>query len=194
MRALLTWLLWIVAGALAVLLLAMVVVPRLMGWVPLTVLTGSVEPAIPPGSQVYVKPVEGAAEVSVGDVITFMPNPDDDTLVTHRVIGIGVNGAGEKSFTTQGDANNAPDPEAVLPKQIRGVVVYHLPYVGHIALGIDGKTKIAAITVVGLALIGYAIWQILLVGRDRMRRRPDSEDEAAPGECSPDAEEVRTDA
>ncbi|MBM7530694.1 signal peptidase I [Brevibacterium luteolum] len=194
MRTLLRWLLWIVAGALTALLLAMVVVPRLMGWVPLTVLTGSMEPAIPPGSQVYVKPVEGASEVSVGDVITFMPNPDDDTLVTHRVTGIGVNGAGEKSFTTQGDANNAPDPEAVLPKQIRGVVVYHLPYVGHIALGIDGSTKIAAITVIGLTLIGYAIWQLLLAGRDRVRRRPDSEDETAPEEHSPDAEEVRTDA
>ncbi|WP_286955889.1 signal peptidase I [Brevibacterium sp. UBA7493] len=194
MRTLLTWLLWSVAAALALLLLAMVVVPRLMGWVPLTVLTGSMEPAIPPGSQVYVKPVDGAAEVSVGDVITFMPNPDDDTLVTHRVTGIGVNGAGEKSFTTQGDANNAPDPEAVLPKQIRGVVVYHLPYVGHIALGIDGPAKIAAITVIGLALIGYAIWQLLLAGRDRVRHRPDSEDETAPGEHCTDAEEARTDA
>ena len=42
----------------------------------------------------------------------------------------------------QGDANNAPDPEPLMPKQIKGVVVYHLPYVGHIALGIDGPTKI----------------------------------------------------
>ena len=94
----------------------------------------------------------------------------------------------------QGDANNAPDPEPLMPKQIKGVVVYHLPYVGHIALGIDGPAKIAAITVIGLALIGYAIWQLLLAGRDRVRHHPDSEDETAPGEHCTDAEEARTDA
>ncbi|MBU8579133.1 signal peptidase I [Brevibacterium luteolum] len=191
MRAVLTWILWIVAGALGALLFAMVVVPRLMGWVPLTVLTGSMEPTIPPGSQVYVKPVESVDEISTGDVITFMPNPDDETLVTHRVIGIGVDGSGEKSFTVQGDANNAPDPEAVMSKQVKGTVVYHLPYVGHLALGIDGKTKIAAITVLGIGLLAYAAWQLILVVRDRSRKTTARDSETAPDS---EPEEVTADA
>ncbi|QIN30279.1 signal peptidase I [Brevibacterium luteolum] len=197
MRTLLKWLLWFIAAALTALLLAMVVIPRLMGWAPLTVLTGSMEPTIPVGSQVYVKPIDTVDDIQAGDIITFMPNPDDETLVTHRVVGIGVDGSGEKSFTVQGDANNAPDPEPLMPKQIKGVVIYHLPYAGHLALGIDGQTKLLTITVLGIALIGYALWQVLLIVRARRSRNTgaqrDAADPVAAGEA-PVAEEVCTDA
>lgn len=188
MRTLLKWLLWLIAAALTALLLAMVVIPRLMGWAPLTVLTGSMEPTIPVGSQVYVKPIDTVDDIQAGDIITFMPNPDDETLVTHRVVGIGVDGSGEKSFTVQGDANNAPDPEPLMPKQIKGVVVYHLPYAGHLALGIDGQVKLLTITVLGITLIAYALWQLVLLVRDRRRSDGAAEDAAAA------AEEARADA
>ena len=167
-RKLLNGILWCLAAAVMALLFAMIIIPRLMGWVPLTVLTGSMEPNIPVGSQVYVKPVDSAENISVGDVISFMPNPDDETLVTHRVVGISSNSSGEKTFTVKGDANNSPDPEPVRPKQIRGVVMYHLPYVGYLSVEVDGKKKIIIALIAGMSLICYAVWQIILIIRDRV--------------------------
>ena len=75
-----------------------------------------------------------------------------------------------------------------MPKQIKGVVVYHLPYAGHLALGIDGQVKLLTITVLGIALIGYALWQLVLIVRARRRSDGAAEDAAAA------AEEVRADA
>ena len=62
MRAVLTFvgrtLAWLVIlGAVAVLLVA-VVVPRVAGATPYTVLTGSMAPAYPPGTLVVVRPVD----------------------------------------------------------------------------------------------------------------------------------------
>lgn len=169
MRTAFTWLLWIIASCLVALLLAMVVIPRLLGWVPLTVLTGSMDPAIPPGSQVIVKPVNSIDGIAVGDIVTYMPNPNDETLVTHRVVGVQVDSKGEHSLTVKGDANNAPDPTPVTSKQLRGVVVYHIPWVGYIALKINAQAKIVTITVLGIGLIVYAVWQVIHIIRDRRR-------------------------
>lgn len=169
MRKAFTWLLWIIATCLVALLLAMVVIPRLLGWVPLTVLTGSMDPAIPPGSQVIVKPVSSVDGIEAGDIVTYMPNPNDETLVTHRVVGVQVGSKGERSLTVKGDANNAPDPDPVTSKQLRGVVVYHIPWVGYIALNINAQAKIVTITVLGIGLIVYALWQVAQIVRDRKR-------------------------
>lgn len=111
-----------------VLALAVAVVPAIGGATPLTVLSGSMEPSLPVGSTVVVRP-RPAAEIAVGDVITFT---DRDTgsgetrVVTHRVIGIEPGPA----FVTMGDANDAPDPGLVQAADVRGVQWYAVPYVG----------------------------------------------------------------
>ena len=55
----------LVAVVVGAVLLAVVVVPRVAGWVPLTVLSGSMAPAIPTGSQVIVRPVADAVARTV---------------------------------------------------------------------------------------------------------------------------------
>lgn len=178
MRRVLRRVLSIVVGvALAVVVAvvaAVVIVPRVLGWVPLTILSGSMEPTIPVGSQVIVEPLLTEAEVSdlqLGDVITFMPNPDDPTLVTHRVVGRTLVGDGTVELTTQGDANDVADEGVLTSTQIRGLVRYHVPYVGYAAtfLGPGEKNLVAA----GLAvsLLAYAVWQISVARRAR-RNRP----------------------
>ncbi|MFI7580430.1 signal peptidase I [Kocuria sp. M4R5S9] len=160
-------------AAVAALLLAVVVVPLVLGWVPLTVLSGSMEPTVPTGSQVVVQPLEGeadAAGLSTGDVVTFMPHPDDPTLVTHRIVGVAVDGEGRRSFTTRGDANAAPDADPVTATQLRGVVQYHVPWAGHAATLLDAEQKRGGIVLASAALFGYALWQLVGVARDRGRR------------------------
>ncbi|GGG65425.1 hypothetical protein GCM10011374_31580 [Kocuria dechangensis] len=153
-------------------LLAVVIVPLVLGWVPLTVLSGSMEPAVPTGSQVVVEPLEGeedAARLGVGDVVTFMPRPDDATLVTHRIVQVAHDGEGRLSFTTRGDANAAPDEEVLTATQLRGVVRYHVPWAGYAANLLDAGQKRGGIVLAAGALTGYALWQVLGGLRDRRR-------------------------
>lgn len=155
-------------------LLALVVVPRALGWVPLTVLSGSMDPAIPTGSQVVVRPVgsaEDVARVAIGDVITFLPRPDDPTPVTHRVVAVGSGADGKPSFTTKGDANRDPDAAAVTALQLRGVVMYHVPAAGYLATAVDPDQKRIVVLAGGVALAGYAAWQLIQASRSFRRER-----------------------
>lgn len=166
------WLVLIVMGAVA---LALVILPLVLGWTPLTVRTGSMEPTIPTGSQVVVSPVESQEQVKdleVGNVITFMPFPDDDTTVTHRVVERAVRADGQIALSTQGDANDDVDPWTLGTDQIRGEVRYHLPYAGYAAQLLDGQQKSIGLVVVIAALIGYVLWQIVQTARERVTRRP----------------------
>lgn len=152
---------------------ALVAVPRAMGWMPLTVLSGSMEPTIPVGSQVVVDPIEDDADVArikVGDVVTFMPWPDDQTLVTHRVVTRSVGTDGAVTVTTQGDANDAADGLDLTERELRAVVRYHVPYAGYVAQLLDRGQKSLGIAAVVGGLGVYAAGQLLLAARDRRRQ------------------------
>lgn len=166
--------LYLLLGALVGLFAMMVLVPRLMGWVPLTIMSGSMEPTLPVGSQVVVERIDGAADVDkvgVGDVITFLPQPDDDTLVTHRIVGQSIRTDGTKTVTTRGDANGADDPDPVGAQQIRGKMRYHIPFAGYLASTLNTEQKGIGTFVVAALLFGYAGWQLLISLRQRRRRR-----------------------
>lgn len=122
---------WLVTLGVTALVVAAVLVPRLAGATPYTVLTGSMTPAYPPGTLVVVRPVD-IDEVRTGDVVTFQLHSGRRTVATHRVIGIGWTGAGEKVLTTRGDANEVADTTPVREVQLRGEVWYSLPWVGHL--------------------------------------------------------------
>lgn len=175
LRRLLTWLLAGILVLLCLLLVVTVAYPRARGYVPLTILTGSMDPTYPPGTQVFVDPVEGAAqaedEVGVGSVITFMPYPDDPTLVTHRVVNVSHGTDGAPRYTTQGDANSTPDEDSIGVTQLRGVVRYHVPWVGHVASSMPADRKGDLAMVLAGGLFAYAAWNIVAAARDRGRGR-----------------------
>ena len=93
----------------------------------MTVLSGSMEPAIKTGSIIVVKPVD---EYKIGDVITFGPETRIKTPTTHRIIDMRVT-EGVLSYITQGDTNNAPDRKEILQKEIIGKVLFSIPYAGY---------------------------------------------------------------
>lgn len=114
----------VIAATLVVALL--LAVPGLLGWQQLTVLTGSMEPAIPVGSMVYVQPVEPET-LAEGDVVTFT-RADGDT-VTHRVVR---NRTVEGTLVTKGDANAEDDVDPVPYERVVGKVGLTLPGAGDV--------------------------------------------------------------
>lgn len=148
-----------------------IVLPALVGGMPLSVLTGSMRPHLPPGTLVVIKPTP-VEEIEVGDVITFQIESGRSAVVTHRVIERSVDSAsGEVRFTTQGDANNTPDPEPVRPVQVRGTVWYAIPYLGWANQAIDGQTRSWAIPALAGGLFVYALWTIGSGVRDKVASR-----------------------
>ncbi|MCL1900063.1 MAG: signal peptidase I, partial [Promicromonosporaceae bacterium] len=142
--------------AAVVLAAAVTLVPRVVGAVPLTVLTGSMQPGIRPGDVVVSRPVN-PADLSVGDVITFQPTSGDPTLVTHRIVALNLVGGELETIITRGDANGANDPPLV-PEQVMGRVLYSVPLVGRLSVG---TAAVSGLSLAGVALIGYALWVLL---------------------------------
>ncbi|MEP9363461.1 signal peptidase I [Nocardioides sp. CN2-186] len=159
--------------------LAAVVIPRLAGATPYAVLTGSMRPAMPPGTLVVVRPVD-PADIKVGSVVTFQPRPDDPSVVTHRIVAQGFDAAGLPVYQTKGDANDAVDPAAIHAGQILGQRWYFVPYIGYLTDLLTGHQRMTGVLVVAGGLILYALVMLLGALRDRMRRpRPVSPSGAA---------------
>ncbi|MFP7833840.1 signal peptidase I [Marisediminicola sp. LYQ134] len=139
----------------------LIVVPKLAGATPLTILTSSMEPGLPPGTLIVVEPVD-PDELVIGDVVTYQIRSGDPTVITHRIIGITAVTDGTRTFQLQGDNNSDPDPEAVLEEQVQGRVWYSVPYVGFVNSVVNGENRAVIIPVVAIALLGYAAATILL--------------------------------
>lgn len=160
---------WMLLAVTVGVLAAMVLIPRLTGSTAYTILTGSMEPNMPPGTLIVVKPTP-VDQLRVGQVITFQPRSGDPEVVTHRIIGVFYNSEGERRINTRGDANNVQDPWALEPGQVRGRVWYAVPYLGRVNLllsGGDSRSKL--ITLAGGGLAVYAVWMVASGFRDRDR-------------------------
>lgn len=157
---------WAVIMAAGSALLAAVVVPRLTGATPYTILTGSMSPTYPPGTLVVVEPVD-VSDISVGDVITYQLRSGEPEVATHRVVSTGFNMTGERVFVTQGDANDDSDDAPVIPAQIRGRVWYSAPYLGYVNNAVNGDQRQQAVTVVAAGLIAYAAFMFVSSLRER---------------------------
>ena len=144
--------------ALVILICIPVTVPKLFGYEPYTVISGSMEPAIAIGSLVYVRDVEPEAVVAK-DVIAYYGGRDQDTVITHRVME---NQTFEKKFITKGDANSENDINPVLYHNLIGKVEVTVPKLGFAAqfLG-DRNGKRALICVIGLAVVLHTISMLL---------------------------------
>lgn len=146
---------WLVISAAVALIAIAVVIPRVGGGTPYTVLTGSMRPGMPPGTMVVVRPID-PDDITIGTVVTYQLESGKPTVVTHRVVGIGFTADGKRAFTTQGDANNAADSEPVREVQIRGARWYSVPVVGRITRLVTDRQRELATTIIAVGLLGYA--------------------------------------
>jgi signal peptidase I len=131
----------------------LVLVPLASGGAALTVWTGSMEPEIPRGSVVVIRPVN-PFRLAPGDVITYQVRPDDPTFVTHRVVEVQAD-VEPPSVITKGDANPGVDADPIEMRWIRGKVLMHVPYVGSMSELVRGSTGTMVLLLVfgGIALV-----------------------------------------
>ena len=137
-------------------------IPKILGGQIYTVVSGSMEPAIPVGSLVYVETME-PADVKENDVIAFYGGPDANAIITHRVIE---NRVIMGEFITKGDANQTNDMNPVDYDEFIGHVKWSVPEIGVIAQMLtSGEGKIAAASMIGLAVVLHLMASLLDRGK-----------------------------
>lgn len=97
---------------------------------PSVVLTGSMEPVIFPGDVVIIRRLSEEREIyriKEGEILNFQRK---EINITHRIIEIREDEAGNRSFVTKGDNNASEDVQPVQPNDVNGTVVRILPKAG----------------------------------------------------------------
>ncbi len=144
---------FLVAGAVAG-TVALVTVPRIAGFTPFTILTGSMSPAYRVGDVVIDERIPPAS-ARPGDVVTFTDPQRRGKTVTHRVQRLTRDGA-QVRFTTKGDANNTAETWSVPAGGSIGRVRMHVPKIGWAlqwAHSREGRLGLIAIPAALLALL-----------------------------------------
>ncbi len=132
--------------------------PRLAGYQVYNVISGSMEPAIPIGSLVLVKPQE-ASEIQEGDIIAYSSKTDAGAIITHRVVE---NQVAAGRLVTKGDANAEHDINPVEYEQLLGKIIFSVPYLGMALQGAASPSgKVAAICLVIIAVLLHSIAGLL---------------------------------
>jgi signal peptidase len=147
-----------------------IVVPRLSGAIPLTVLTSSMEPGLPAGTLIVVRAV-APDDVALGDIVTYQMRPGDPAVITHRVTAINLATDGTRTFILKGDNNSLADPDAVSAEQVRGRLWYSVPVIGLVSTVIPGQAKAWMSAGGALLLFGYAGFMLVGGVRDARARR-----------------------
>lgn len=146
---------WFYLSVMTFLFAWVVIVWTFVGWKPMVVTTGSMQPAINPGDIVLSAPPEDDVRLDAGTVITFEDPVRPGALITHRIDTVNPDG----SYTTRGDANSSADSHEVTTEELTGVGRLLVPAVGLPRLWMDeGRLVIVIGWTVATAL---AVWGAL---------------------------------
>ena len=135
----------------AILVCIPLTLPRLAGYQIYHVISGSMEPAIPVESVVYVKGV-APADIQKKDVIAFHSVLGEEAIITHRVVS---NNRVAGEIVTKGDANTKEDMEPVPYENVLGKVALTVPVLGKILATIatiQGKAAVGSVILLALLL------------------------------------------
>ena len=136
-------------------------VPKIGGYAPLIVLTGSMEPDIMTGDLIIVKQID-SKDVKKDDVIAFFdPDGNGTSILTHKVIEI-FEEDGTTYFRTKGVANDTADRLPVSADKLVGIYVTRIGGAGNVAMFMQTTAGLIICVVVPL---------ILIIGWDIFRRR-----------------------
>lgn len=95
---------------------------------PFAVVSGSMEPAIKTGSISWVDTRASPDKMKQGDILAFTGN--NQNWVIHRIAE-----KKEEGFVTKGDANEKCDASLVEREQVKGKVVFSIPFLGYLLPG-----------------------------------------------------------
>lgn len=145
--------------------------PLVLGYHPVVVLSGSMEPTYHVGSVIYYKaaPFE---DINVGDPITFL-GAEGGIMVTHRVVE---KDESAKAFVTQGDANGSRDPGRVRYTNVVGKASkISIPYGGYFVN--YGKQPIVIGIMVAILLAGTVVDHLAKDNEDGKKSKDSSKQE-----------------
>jgi signal peptidase len=136
--------------------------PHVLGYRTSTMLTGSMEPGIMPGDVVVTAP-RPAADIQVGDVISYQIPIEDHRVETHRVTEVIHEKDGSIAIRTKGDANDNVDPwTAVLQEDTVWEMQAVVPKLGTVIRAMRNpivSNGLKWVAVAGLVLLGLtSIW------------------------------------
>ena len=103
--------------------------------------TGSMEPEIKTGSIVFSTLQN--QEINKGDIIVFTSPDNQEITIIHRVMDIE-----KEEYTTKGDNNDSEDDWTVYKEDIKGEVIFKVPYIGYLIQYM--KTPIGFAVVLGI--------------------------------------------
>jgi len=152
-------------GGFASVIAFVLIAPSFFGFGSLTVLSGSMEPALHVGD-VVVEDRVPPLSVRVGDVVTFRDPEDVNRLYTHRVVSMSAS-AGSVAFVTRGDANTGVERWSIPEGGTVGRVVLRIPFVGY-------ATNRAGSRLGKLAFLVLPAILLAVVEVRRIWRRPDA--------------------
>ena len=135
---------------------------RMFGLNTYVVLTGSMEPAYPAGSLIYVQDVDYRV-LKEGMAITFAI--DEKTVVTHRIVEVFPDTEEPEiiRYRTKGDANEDADGGLVHCKNVIGEPIFAVPYLGYLINYVQKPPGTfvaagAAIFLIAMSLISELLW------------------------------------
>jgi len=111
--------------------------------------SGSMAPALKAGSIVFTQSKDS---YNSGEIITFKDT--GGSLVTHRIISISREN-GNLIYQTKGDANEDPDGGFVKDKDIIGVSIFSIPYIGYLADFVRTPKGFVILVVIPVSIIIY---------------------------------------
>jgi signal peptidase len=141
-------------------------VSNILGYVPLSVQSPSMEPEFYEGDLIISKVVDADTDIKVNDIITFATTIEGEkALNTHRVIEI-QESEGFLFYVTKGDNNPIPDAEPVIETDV--VAVYNTGMcLGGIGTFYDFLTsQTGFFFVILLPLIIFFIYEVIRVIRN----------------------------
>ena len=116
----------------------------------------SMKPAINMGDMVVTGPVNGllGGEVRPGVIVTYQRGNE---TVTHRVLSLD-----NDTLVTKGDAAEDPDPRPITMSDIRGTLLFKVPYAGY--LSVFMRTRLGwflVIIIPAVLLVAFIIKDII---------------------------------
>jgi signal peptidase len=170
-----TFALWMVLGTAGASLLY-VAMGYPFGWRALTVMSGSMEPAIRTGDVIVARQIP-AAEAQPGQVVTFSDPSAQKKLITHRIKSVSVV-KGTARFVTQGDANTGVERWTVPADGSVGLVERRIPKIGYVAVWAHTRPGMLALLI---PLLAIAVLELISLWRPPKRVLPESPPRPAEG-------------
>ncbi len=140
---------------------------RLLGIRTYTVLSGSMEPAIPTGTLLLVGPVN-PRKLEENDIITFRLG--DSLTATHRIVSVHKTADGLQ-FQTKGDANSAADGKWVHENEVIGSPFLFIPGAGYFIWYIQNDSHLLFFAVTGGTALLYLLIPCRLLHNQSNRRK-----------------------